>query len=232
MMPLHHLLALSLLLLGSFVTQCVSSEVELCPDGSDAIEGYFAYEIQLLDFKTDCGTEELMKIDYMMDGIVRQVEENYPDYTGGDEIFLRNCGSATLSATGKTRRLRVLLGVDSIMPDSFHRKLGIYTRSGGGYCRRCGGGRRNLQTLAGEKEALSTELTKLEQTEAELETVQATLLTRREFKNLEAWLKGFEDTVAKSLAVGLTKYVTFCNLKFSQVVVDIQLLNDASELPC
>lgn len=206
---------------------------EACAPGTEAIEGYFAYSIALLDFESKCSKMELMKIDSMLDEVVVYVEKNYPKYTGGGEIFVSKCESNYVNG----RLLR------SNLPDtehenegdaieSHHRRLGRYTRTGGGYCRRCPDRRlqtkeEELQKLQLAEMELQDAVTKEEQLIREEEYPALTIASRT---TLEEWLQGFENTIAKHVTRNLQGIE--CVSSVSRVEVDIQLLRDPSELPC
>lgn len=227
------LLVLFLSLLWSLSTSSGSTIGDECPDGSEAIEGYFSYYITLYDFMNNCGQRGLYKIDRMIDEIVIRVETMYPAFTGGGEIDISTCESEFVKSGRSLRSY-----------DSSHRSLGRYSRGGGGYCRHCPGNRRELQTreeLAAKEDAITSEVKTLEEVNADLENqlvdeqqlIEADslpVLTKAQVYELQRWLEGFEKAVADQVHKELQH--AWCVKSISSVEVDIKLVNDPNELPC
>lgn len=111
---------------------------DLCPEGSVADDGYFEQIISLQRIQNDCSNQNLENLDAAVDAVVKNVEATYPEFPG-DEIFTTACDKASFSSRRNLRDQAV-----TSRNDAFHRKLGRWTRTDGGYCRRCSSGRRNL----------------------------------------------------------------------------------------
>lgn len=160
-------------------------------DCVNAIESFFSYSITLTSIGNDCSASDLIQLSSVIDTVVAHVEQTYTAETGG-EIYVASCGSEFSDDTGNSRNL----GADV---DFDHRKLGIYTRQDGGWCRRCGDRRR---------------------------------LQGNDQKILVEWLRGFEQQVADEIEKSLIGFSHSCTTERTRTRVDIQLLNDALELPC
>ena len=210
-----------LLLISSFT---LGYSAQVCPDGSEPVQSYFQYNILLQGFKNDCSKRELDRIDDMVDDVVQSVEEIYPFLSGVAELVVKDCGRTEFVEDDTGRRgLRL-----EHTSGSIHRKLGRWTRTGGGYCRNCLSSRRGLKQ--------DKELTELQTIEGELETVleeEQQIVSQNEMsKELIAWLKGFEDYMEVQVKEAIDAYPKRCVTGVSTVSVTVDVLQSENDLPC
>lgn len=104
---------------------------ELCPDGTEPIEGYFSYEVILEGFEHNCRLKDLERLDAKIEATVINVENRISNLGQGTEIILKDCD--VTYKPWERRNLRV-----------YFRILGRYSRLGGGFCRRCPNTNRHL----------------------------------------------------------------------------------------
>lgn len=69
---LYRILFLRILFLLPLVTTAFAKD-ELCPDGSEPIEGYFSYEVILDKFQHNCKDKDLEKLDEKIEDTVIEV---------------------------------------------------------------------------------------------------------------------------------------------------------------
>jgi len=165
--PMVFLIVVLLSLLSAFALDAPfqnerALKKELCPDGSEPLEGYFSYEVVLEGFEHNCKEKDLEKMDEKIEDTVLNVENRLSNEGQGTEIIIKDCD--TTFKPWRSRNLkagRVLAG--------------RYTRTGGGFCRRCPNSRRilgknNDDEKAKEKEAaIKAQLEEEEQKEKEEE---------------------------------------------------------------
>jgi hypothetical protein len=173
--------------------------------GQQCVESYFSYTISIANLGNSCAKKDIIKLDRLIDDVITIAEAEYPIVTGGaGEIYISTCGSTFVDESIRDRdlfRTQVEFG---------HRKLGIYTRRDGGWCRLCSSGRRILKK---EGSAQTYEQGNYQST-------------------LNEWLKGFEQWVADEIQKSLISFSHECATVNTQIKVDIVMLDDVTLLPC
>lgn len=204
----------------------------ICPDGSEPMSAYFEYELTIPGLDHDCKTNALSRMEEAVDEAVIKVQQDFTSESAGDEVIITKCNEVYDPYARRSLRH----GDASLIRLQFRRTLGIYSRTGGGYCRRCTrrrrelgkgggeGGGKTIEEVIVEEEALVEEIGEVIAEEEQI--VDAEVQTVR----LSEWIKDLQNAieVEVTMVLGNTKCIT----SFNNPRVVIEVLDPAASLPC